>query len=425
MVGYARLKRILIIVESMPQVSAKRWNRWTASLGFEKRIEFNEGDIGLANGIATAEAASLNPTTQDQIKRFGGSTSPSIQWPEEDTQGDDDSDKMNAPSKAMMTMLAPDGYYKYLDVPKTAAGAQNSIGLDTDEDPLMQIDLDLVKKNYRKLSIRHHPDKPGGDAETFRVLKRAQTVLSNSKLRQQYDILGLDLDDDEEDMQNGGSNTDDNGDDGAKSQTTSQGIVQDIASSALTAVLQVGVRTALLGAISLIVARYRITLFLALSFFLYVGYKVQWAEMIPPFFLSLGMIIMYQASSGSWSTTSEDGKINPHWLLYWLGESIVIFMFTYNSLTEKPSNPLYVGALVLFGIFAALWFRGKVWNYVIVIGLEMLLAVFIAISFPVFEMLLEAILNDKLKKIGDKIRTQHKCMERYYQSRNGDGGRKE
>jgi len=180
-----------------------------------------------------------------------------------------------------------------------------------------------------------------------------------------------------------------------------------------------------LGAISLIVARYRITLFLALSFFLYVGYKVQWVEMIPPFFLSLGMIIMYQASSGSWSTTSEDGKINPHWLLYWLGESIVIFMFTYNSLTEKPSNPLYVGALVLFGIFAALWFRGKVWNYVIVIGLEMLLAVFIAISFPVFEMLLEAILNDKLKKIGDKIRTQHKCMERYYQSRNGDGGRKE
>merc|ERR1712187_518783 len=55
-------------------------------------IEFNEGDVGLANGIATTEAASLNPTTVDMIKRFGGSTSPSIQWPEDD-QGDDDSDK--------------------------------------------------------------------------------------------------------------------------------------------------------------------------------------------------------------------------------------------------------------------------------------------------------------------------------------------
>jgi hypothetical protein len=93
MVGYARLKRVLIIVESMPQVSAKRWSRWTQSLGFEQRIEFNEGDIGLANGLATTEAASLNPTTQDQIKRFGGSTSPSIQWPEEESAGDDDSDK--------------------------------------------------------------------------------------------------------------------------------------------------------------------------------------------------------------------------------------------------------------------------------------------------------------------------------------------
>jgi uncharacterized membrane protein YgcG len=93
MVGYARLKRILIIVESMPQVSAKRWNRWIGSLAFQQRIEFNEGDIGLANGLATTEPASLNPTTQDQIKRFGGSTSPSISWPEEDTAGDDDSDK--------------------------------------------------------------------------------------------------------------------------------------------------------------------------------------------------------------------------------------------------------------------------------------------------------------------------------------------
>ena len=188
---------------------------------------------------------------------------------------------------------------------------------------------------------------------------------------------------------------------------------------------------ALLGAISLIVARYRITLFLALSFFIYIGYKVQHGptssrlEVIPPFLISIGMIIMYQASSGSWSTVSEDGKNNIHWLLYWLGESILIFMFTYNSLFEKPSNPVYVGAVLVFGIFAALWFRGKVWNYLIVIGLELLLAVFIAISFPVFEMLLEAILNDKLKKIGDKIRAQHKCMERYYQSRNRDGGRTE
>merc|ERR1719356_862926 len=92
MVGYARLKRIRIIVESMPGVGPRRWAKWTQSLGFDQRIEFNEGDVGLANGLASIEAANLNPTTQDMIKRFGGSTSPSIQWPEDD-QGDDDSDK--------------------------------------------------------------------------------------------------------------------------------------------------------------------------------------------------------------------------------------------------------------------------------------------------------------------------------------------
>jgi len=92
MVGYARLKRILIIVESMPQVAAKRWELFVSSLGFAQRIEFNEGDVGVANGLATAEPANVHPTTVDQIKRFGGSTSPSIQWPEEEN-ADDDSDK--------------------------------------------------------------------------------------------------------------------------------------------------------------------------------------------------------------------------------------------------------------------------------------------------------------------------------------------
>merc|ERR1719393_868163 len=51
MVGYARLKRIRIIVESMPQVSEKRWEAFISSLRFDQRIEFNEGDVGLSGGI--------------------------------------------------------------------------------------------------------------------------------------------------------------------------------------------------------------------------------------------------------------------------------------------------------------------------------------------------------------------------------------
>ena len=66
-------------------------------------------------------------------------------------------------------------------------------------------------------------------------------MLSNPNLRKQYDILGLDLDDDE--VQQNDSVGAENEDNAAQSQTASQTIVQDIASAALTAVLQFGVRT--------------------------------------------------------------------------------------------------------------------------------------------------------------------------------------
>ena len=63
------------------------------------------------------------------------------------SSGSSESDK---PSEAMMKLLAPDGYYAYLGIPKSATS---------------EPDEDLIKKNYRKLSLKHHPDK-GGDADT-------------------------------------------------------------------------------------------------------------------------------------------------------------------------------------------------------------------------------------------------------------------
>jgi curved DNA-binding protein CbpA len=127
-----------------------------------------------------------------------------------------------------MQLLAPDGYYIYLGIPKVV----ETTGV---------VDEDLIKKNYRKLSLKHHPDRSGGDAETFRVLNRAQKCLINAKLRQQYDILGLDLDDDEEHVADSGDKED--GASGEDQPTTSQGIVHEIASMALTSVLQLGVKT--------------------------------------------------------------------------------------------------------------------------------------------------------------------------------------
>merc|ERR1719343_1175713 len=95
MVGFARLRRIKLIVETMPSVSPKSWASFCNGLKLDQRLEFNEGDVGLAGGIQVSEPASAHPTTVDMIKRFGGSTSPAMQWPEEDGAGDDDSDKFD------------------------------------------------------------------------------------------------------------------------------------------------------------------------------------------------------------------------------------------------------------------------------------------------------------------------------------------
>ena len=46
-----------------------------------------------------------------------------------------------------------------------------------------------IKKVYKKLALKHHPDK-GGDAEKFKELSEAYAVLSDDNKRKQYDQFG-------------------------------------------------------------------------------------------------------------------------------------------------------------------------------------------------------------------------------------------
>merc|ERR1719356_1458430 len=61
-------------------------------------------------------------------------------------------------------------FYKLLEVDKSASEAE-------------------IKKAYRKLAVKHHPDK-GGDPEKFKEITRAYEVLSDSEKKSKYDRFG-------------------------------------------------------------------------------------------------------------------------------------------------------------------------------------------------------------------------------------------
>ena len=58
-----------------------------ASLRFDQLLEFDEGDVGLGGGIQIKEPGNQNPTSDDIIQRYGGTSSPEMQWPEEELLG--------------------------------------------------------------------------------------------------------------------------------------------------------------------------------------------------------------------------------------------------------------------------------------------------------------------------------------------------
>ncbi|MDH4330348.1 MAG: molecular chaperone DnaJ [Candidatus Moranbacteria bacterium] len=51
-----------------------------------------------------------------------------------------------------------------------------------------------IKKAYRKLAHKYHPDKAGGDEEKFKEINGAYQVLSDKAKRQQYDQFGQTFD---------------------------------------------------------------------------------------------------------------------------------------------------------------------------------------------------------------------------------------
>mmetsp|Transcript_7956 Transcript_7956/g.16580 ORF Transcript_7956/g.16580 Transcript_7956/m.16580 type:complete len:310 (-) Transcript_7956:2758-3687(-) len=286
---------------------------------------------------------------------------------------------------AKMKLMEPDGYYKYMGVERKVVEAatpeSSSNSAPQNSSSAYVVDEVAVKKAYRKLSLKHHPDK-GGDVDTFRLLTRANKVLTNPKLRAQYDNLGIDLDDDNVNENGANDETDaPNQNDGG----ISQGIVSELASLALTSIIQLAIRTMLMGAVAVLVVRYRLLFYPAVLFMLYAVVSVvgkaatrggsvydtgaQYIDALSPGLIMLGLWFMSYGRSST-TTTGENGeeeqKVVEWTWLFWLGESIVIALFSYNSITTIPWNVVSLSLLGVAGGLLALWFRGSFFNYLVV-----------------------------------------------------------
>jgi DnaJ-class molecular chaperone len=52
--------------------------------------------------------------------------------------------------------------------------------------------IDEVKKAYKKLAMKYHPDRQGGDPEKFKAINQAHETLSDPEKRARYDQFGSD-----------------------------------------------------------------------------------------------------------------------------------------------------------------------------------------------------------------------------------------
>ena len=363
---------------------------------------------------------------------------------------------------ALHLLLSPDGYYRYLSVaqppptgPGFLSGGGGGGGGTTEAGA--EVDLDAVRRNYRRLSLRHHPDRPGGDADTFRVLNRAKRVLTNPKLRKEYDLLGLDLDDDDEDHhEEGGGAGGGGGGDGAGGKAGASGggagagtasgtskedeagggsggpdsIMSHLASSTLASILQVAVRTVAMGLASTLLCRYLLTLVPAAAFLCYLSYRIrQTGRKVPgsvlplqvaaPLALVAGLVLMYcgrdAAAGRPWSWT------------FWSGEALVMTMFLVNSVPVprgRVLHPLPAVALFALGsLLVSLLLRGRFWRYSALVAFEAVLAFLAVLIFPIMEMILEEIMNEKLRKIGEQVRAHARRMDAYSGGKAGAGAR--
>jgi hypothetical protein len=93
---------------------------------------------------------------------------------------------------------------------------------------------------------------------------------------------------------------------------------------------------------------------------------------------------------------------------FWFGEALVMFLFVSNSF-DRQGRALAVAFAVVSLLFT-LWLRGRFWRYAFVLTIEGVVAMVCVLIFPIMEMILESIVEEKMRKVGEKIRAHDRKM---------------
>ena len=98
---------------------------------------------------------------------------------------------------------------------------------------------------------------------------------------------------------------------------------------------------------------------------------------------------------------------------FWLGETIVMTSFITNSLEQTPRPVLFI--CIVLSLLLSLWLRGRFWRYATLLGFEGVIALLVVLAFPIMEMILESIVEEKMRKVGEKIRKVRVCIVLSYE----------
>ncbi len=189
--------------------------------------------------------------------------------------------------------------------------------------------------------------------------------------------------------------------------------------------------------VSLFLSRFKYTTFPVILFVLYTSFQIHKArkespniisifDVSSPMIIGAGILLMYYGRIAPPPSDVVPPENHTFWSwTFWAGETLVMTMFVLNTLTGrensflKPSLPLAIGFYVLCSLICLI-LRGKTWRYLTALGFDMILALLAVLVFPIMEMILEEIMNEKLKKVGNKVRQYSKAMEESYKMKLND-----